>query len=467
MIGIALMAQFFLKIVSNLPVSEVDCPPRQSKMRFVSSNLAIIAIGLLAVVICIGCNADPNCRREIALLRSEILDLEDQNAILRSRYQGAATELSTHTGQPVDMTGLGGHGSYDSVVIEDVAPGTVIYDSYPGEVIISEEPVGSSRYIESIETVDGQATQSIPQGTTGNSPTLAPAQKVAPSDSGSGPTNLPRALPTREPQENPASKLPLPETLRDNQGRNDIQGANRLAFGLIKNGRASHMTATEIVINRSATHGYSVDEKVGDEGLNLLIQPKSSNGQIVLQGGELAVSIINPKAPPGQQRIGRWKFLPSETELFFVNDELASHGILLHLPWALATPSHSKLVIHARLTTLDGRILQTSREVRIRPPADDYSPDDPDVLAWTQNDWRWGGTFESKSGVEDQSQSFDLAFEDPSQDSKSQSMDDWRESNSRARNSETSGRGFRRRNIPASPASIRKSIPAPKWRPIR
>ena len=53
----------------------------------------------LLTILCalaLGCNSDPNCRRETALLRSEILDLEDKYYLLKSerdallQSQGAA-----------------------------------------------------------------------------------------------------------------------------------------------------------------------------------------------------------------------------------------------------------------------------------------------------------------------------------------------------------------------------------------
>ena len=44
-----------------------------------------VAFLILLVSVVTGCRIDPNAEREIALLRSEILDLEDQYYTLRSR----------------------------------------------------------------------------------------------------------------------------------------------------------------------------------------------------------------------------------------------------------------------------------------------------------------------------------------------------------------------------------------------
>lgn len=416
-------------------------------MRFVPNNLAIFAIGLLTVVISFGCNADPNCRREIALMRSEILDLEDQNALLRSRYENAATELSTYTGQPVDLTGLGPTGNFQSVVIEDFASGT--NEIIPGEIY-------SDPYVDRYATPD--AAYAAPDGIIIEDFPATAAPEMSPTDAAPlpsptpatrqprlDPSNLPMAKP---PAINPANQLPLPESLRDNQGR--TKGPSGFYNARFARSGISGPMATEIAIHRTATRGHSVDNVPGDEGLSLLIQPKSSRGQIIMESGELTVSLINPKAIPGEQRIGRWKFLPEETELFFVNDELASHGILLNLPWSLNTPTHPKLVVHARLTTVDGRVLQTSKEVRIRPPSSNYSPEDPAVVAWTQQDWRW-----QSAGEADNPSDFELV----SNGENSVGGDDiWRQTS----------QSPQRKRVKATPASSsRTGPPKPGWRPVR
>jgi len=112
----------------------------------------------------------------------------------------------------------------------------------------------------------------------------------------------------------------------------------------------------------------------------------------VLQAGELTISLIDPKQ---RQRIGFWRFLAGETELFFVDKNDGTGGILLHLPWDESVPRHSRLLVHIQFVTEDGRALTTSSDVLIDPPTADYSPADPTVIDWTQRDERWGDAEDS------------------------------------------------------------------------
>ena len=120
---------------------------------------------------------------------------------------------------------------------------------------------------------------------------------------------------------------------------------------------------TEIIINRSMTSGQDVNDSPGDDGLNLLLQTKDANGQIVLQGGELTVSLIDPKQ---RQRVGFWRFLAGETELFFVDKNENTDGILLHLPWDESVTRRARLLVHVSFVTPDGRtcLLYTSPSPR-------------------------------------------------------------------------------------------------------
>ncbi len=151
----------------------------------------------------------------------------------------------------------------------------------------------------------------------------------------------------------------------------------------------TNLPITEILIERSVTGGRDVDGRTGDEGLEMLIQPRTANGSVEFEAGELTVSLIDPSESPERQRIGLWKFLPGETELFFANDQIGNRGILLHLPWEQQTPANQKLIAHVRFITPDGRELKTSQDIQVTPPTENYSPDAPAVVDWTNHDSRW------------------------------------------------------------------------------
>ena len=90
-------------------------------------ELLIIGLCLVAV----GCNADPRSRRETALLRAEILDLEDKYYLIKSERDAAVAQLNTFQ--------TGGEIIYESA-------GTPIYNQYDANNVTSPTnaiPLGS------------------------------------------------------------------------------------------------------------------------------------------------------------------------------------------------------------------------------------------------------------------------------------------------------------------------------------
>lgn len=403
-------------------------------------------------LLAIGCNSDPNCRRETALLRSEILDLEDKYYLLKSERDALAqgqgfvesqiyAESQPISGSPIpiDSQFLGhetyGHPSYHQPYHQDVAHDeSVVYDQgvVYDDGVIHDDGLGYDQgtayvdgqgyYVDTGEPYYGEPAYAVdaygpgdpdiiyendsrfqgglPHGFPGTlssahhgeivdgaiyggqPPMVQSEVKLAPDDS---------ILPLYSDDETGEMESDsyiedfdlevdldlLPEAPRD----------TKVGFALGRNKNVQEVT--EIVINRLATRGHDIDGIPGDEGLDLLIQPRSADGQIQLIAGELTVSVIDPTQVTAQQRIGLWKFVESETELFFANNELGSYGILLHLPWDQETPVSKKLTIHVRFIPSGGKTFETAAEIRIDPPQPDYSPDAPMVTGWTRSDKRW------------------------------------------------------------------------------
>ena len=296
---------------------------------------------LLILFICafaMGCNSDPRYRRETALLRAEILDLEDKYYLLKSKHEQVLSQLGGNAadyyvdGSVIDETIVGQERIVDGEIFDyEQNDLDVVDDLVPGEVIL-DEAYGSS------VIVDGAAYR---PGTQRSSDLGVPGLTMNP------------------PQ--------------------------RLATGA----QANANQITEVAIHPDVSGGRDVDGKPGHEGLDLLIQTKTADGRNVLQSGILKITVVDPQQPADLQRIGSWEFLEDELPLFFANDEIGSDGILLHLPWDESTPVHSRLIINVAFRTQDGRRLSSSSQVRIAPPRSDYSPLDPVVTGWTRRDARW------------------------------------------------------------------------------
>ena len=477
-------------------------PTRAAQVTGLRGFLA--ACGFVCVLVSIGCNADPRCRRETALLRAEILDIEDKYAVLQSQYESTALALHQFNGQPIDQTVYGATSNYHDVVLNQeiisdgaiIPDGTIISDgaygdTYPTDGVIYGTPVPSYPQGTGI-VVENPITQLNDPYNNGQSVLIEPADSFGlPAtegiiinqsidqgilESGSTPTT-PRSLPT-EPRSLPNDdSLPLPNDARHRSDDFESRLHDRTRRTIpalqasVTRGRSysnnrTRSSATEITINRSQTSGQDVNGSPGDEGLNLLLQTKDINGQIVLQAGELIVSLIDPKQ---RQRIGFWRFLAGETELFFVDKNDGTGGILLHLPWDESVPRHSRLLVHIQFVTEDGRTLTTSSDVLIDPPTADYSPADPTVIDWTQRDERWGDAEDSYVTTDLDSLEDSFRVED-----RRRADSDWQRNgtfNRGAKFSKSNDRDYSRSNSRSKDSArvtdVRDNPDQPKWRPVR
>jgi hypothetical protein len=333
-------------------------------------------------VVALGCNSDPRCRRETALLRAEILDIEDKYYLLKSERDAALAKLNIY------------QGGSETFVADNEIYGDPIYSSdgpfiNDGQIIYESEYIAPSDSPKTIISSGSESRGSSSQ----NLESITPLEMSDPSSSDpNSPFNLDIQMDDASPM--PKEIDPLngsPSVLEDQQ-------SNLMLNAPITNSNGSDIS--KVVINRSQTRGQDIDGVPGDEGLDLLIQPKTRNGQTLLRAGRLTVSVIDPSKPPSSQRIGLWKFLPSETELFFANEDAESRGILLHLPWDQATPQNGKLKVFVRYETPAGRKLETSSDIRIEPPRSSYANDDPLIAGWTQRDHRWSNSSESSEAMD-------------------------------------------------------------------
>jgi len=347
---------------------------------------------LFVILVAVGCNADPRCRRETALLRAEILDLEDKLA-----FATAGSPLSDggsyYDGQVISSSG-------EVIISEpavDLGNPQIIYES---DASYSSNP---TLYAAPPLEVQHQIFPNTPTGSATKSTQSIPLDDLnIQIDSPQPPTDLDSIVPNANQQEifdapvlNPPTKDGLktqrttPPRRKRSAPATEIALDDSLAELNVDFDDEQAPYITEIVVNRQASGGQNVDGERGDEGLNLLVQPRTADGSVTLVSGRLSVDLIDPASSPDKQAIGHWQFLPPETELFFASDRREGNGILLHLPWDQNLPTHHNLVVSVSFTTPDGRVLSTSSRLHVDPPAADYSPDDPQVAGWTERDTRW------------------------------------------------------------------------------
>jgi hypothetical protein len=120
----------------------------------------------------------------------------------------------------------------------------------------------------------------------------------------------------------------------------------------------------KIVLSRQLTGGYDADRQLGDEGIRLVIEPRSEDDQLVRQAGDVAVVIVDPALTGEESRVARWDFDRDEITKHFEKTVLAE-GIHLELPWPAAPPQHERLMVFVRLTTPDGATFEASQPILV------------------------------------------------------------------------------------------------------
>ena len=302
----------------------------------------------------IGCKTDRHATREIAVLRTEILNLEDQYYSLKSKYRQVAD----------DLRACKGDSAIDDPYYDDSVP-----LNNRSSLPFCDEPVSTYDSQMLLDTGD----RSIQY----REPNLAPQPEELPPPAKAGQRN--QAAPDKDRNTQGSSWTPNDEIRLEGS---DVSGQFRQASTFTEE-------VASVAISESATRGEDLDGIAGDEGLIVLIQPLSRSGRALQTTGDLTVTIIDPQETGERQQIGTWQFSAEEVPNFFVKKDLVQQGILLHLPWDFRIPRNQTLVVSVQFTDTNRQVHRSTYELSIVPPNQDYSPDDSLVVQWLEDDVRW------------------------------------------------------------------------------
>ena len=419
-------------------------------MRFITTILLLVCLVLVTAP---GCKSPSlQCRREIALLRAEILDVEDKYYALKSQHesmvggQGQGQIVSNGIvgngvivgsqviGAPVSNSypvvnggivngGIVNGGIVNGAVISDgqIIGGDIIYDDQmvPGSLpLMQQAPVENGAYYQG-QPYQGQIYQGQPYpGQIYNGQMLetqVPPQNIQPTPApavNSESLDLNLSQPSIDDQTNSDQTMELPDLELE-----DFDDEIELGLG---------QEVDRIEITDSATRGKDLDGVAGDDGIELMVQTLAADGDFVDQRGEMTVTVNDQLVG----EIGKWTFLADELKLFLSRDKSGKMGTLLHLPWTDRVPVSKQ--VDVRVSMVIGSIEYiASREIKIQPPTLQVNRDS--VVGWTTKDTRWVNEAFSAS---------------PAQ---------------RGTNV-----GTRRNSVPAMlPSSQSTAVPRPKWKPVR
>jgi hypothetical protein len=161
----------------------------------------------------------------------------------------------------------------------------------------------------------------------------------------------------------PAIELPEPSDTPDGGSREEAPSVEMPGPG--DSSGLSAGPATQLVINRQMTGGLDRDQRGGDEGLTLMVEPRDAAGELVKATGTISVVAMDPVQQGDAARVARWDFQPDELSQHFRNSSLAQ-GYQFELPWPAGRPDSRDLRLFVRYTSEEGRRITVDTPVSIR-----------------------------------------------------------------------------------------------------
>jgi hypothetical protein len=122
-----------------------------------------------------------------------------------------------------------------------------------------------------------------------------------------------------------------------------------------------------VYINPRLTGGEDFDQRPGDDGLAVLIEPRNKAGQFVPKPAAVTIVLLDPAKNGDAARYARWEFDQDVAEEVLRTDPL-DRGLLFRVPWSGTPPDSDRLHLFVRYHTEDGRKLEADRLITIRPP---------------------------------------------------------------------------------------------------
>jgi hypothetical protein len=125
----------------------------------------------------------------------------------------------------------------------------------------------------------------------------------------------------------------------------------------------------EIVLGR-LTGGYDDDRCPGDEGLQVVVEPRDPDGHSIKVPGTLHVTVLEVSPEGVKTPLSSWAIPPDELRRAW-RTGLLSTGYYLTLPWKV-WPTREKLRVVVQFILPDGRLFEADKDVTIRLVPDFY-----------------------------------------------------------------------------------------------
>jgi hypothetical protein len=125
---------------------------------------------------------------------------------------------------------------------------------------------------------------------------------------------------------------------------------------------AQIFTLHRITLGRS-TGGYDQDHQLGDEALQVVLEPRDGDDHVIKAPGTVHVTALEISPEGLKTPFSSWTVPPEQLRGAWKNGFFTT-GYVLVLPWQKA-PHCERVRVVARLETADGRLFETDRDVRV------------------------------------------------------------------------------------------------------
>jgi hypothetical protein len=115
-------------------------------------------------------------------------------------------------------------------------------------------------------------------------------------------------------------------------------------------------------INGLMSGGRDRDGQPGDDVLVAVLTPVDEHGDLVKLPGTIELEALDLTRPEGERQLGKWTFDAAQSRELWKSG-LFSAGYQVEVPWQ--QPPAEELMLHARLTTADGRHFDATHAVKV------------------------------------------------------------------------------------------------------
>lgn len=289
-----------------------------------------LGLPIVALLALAGCRTNPACERQIGLMRSELIALEDKYYALEDKYHQAV-----------------GHGSNEFQSCDPSLP-----QSAPAPPKTNSMPPSRPSDSDIQIPIDPKDSSGAP---------LPTADPIAADFPASGaPSVVTFQTPRRFANQRP---LQPPREAGHHQPESSagFPGADNSS---VPSDNRSDQTSL-LFIDPAQLTGRDEDGAPGDDGLSLVVQIPRDQWSL---DGVLTVSLLDPQEVGDRQRIGLWQI--SAQEIASATDPTAggtSAVVPLDLDWNINAPGHSDLKLFVRWENPGANPLESSEAVAIVP----------------------------------------------------------------------------------------------------